>query len=250
MSYNHRDKFTYELSPCYSRILSSPEGEPLSRERELELARAMKAGDLSARDKLVNANLRFVFFKAKKFMGYVAPFRILFKDLFQEGASALTESLKGYDPYCKKPCRIITWAKMPLMRALYRCLNKDMTVRVPRRKNRAGIQILSLDAPINSDSECTHLDLLCDPDQPDSFSQVARREEASRLNLLLRDYPDKRAKKIIIDHYGLYGRDRRTLEEIGREFKITRERVRQIEEKAFIKLGEKLKKGPDVYLST
>lgn len=230
----------------------------------------------SARERMVLSNLRLAFSIAKKYRWSGLPF----DDLVQEGNIGLMKAVDRYD--WRRGFRFSTYATWWIRQQITRAIaDKERVVRVPvhvhadARKilrdrkefeNRTGRQeteratsqrtgipldkvkfllrtfadIVSLDKPIH-DFEPTPLETLPDSDLSDPALAV---EEASLRKILLdmlREL-DERSQKVIILRFGLEGEESMTLEEVGRKFDVTRERIRQIESIALKKLSSPFKK--------
>ena len=243
----------------------------LSAEEEIKLAERMKNGDEAAKNRLIEANLRLVVSIAKKYVRR----GMQFLDLIQEGNMGLIKAVEKFD-YTKgfKFSTYATWwVRQAITRAL---ADQARTIRIPvhmvetiSRVKKAQSQLLhengceptddevaeflgmsvekvreiirisqdpvSLETPIGEEEDSHLGDFIPDEDAPAPADEACNCMLKQMLGEVLDTLSD-REKRVIILRYGLIDGRQRTLEEVGQEFQVTRERIRQIETKALRKL--------------
>ncbi|MBT3366523.1 MAG: RNA polymerase sigma factor RpoD/SigA [Nitrospina sp.] len=246
----------------------------LTREEEINLAKAIKAGDPKAIQEMVRRNLKYVVTVANKYRGL----GISLQDLIEEGNIGLIQAAKRFD--VSRNVKFITYAVWWIKQAIMHSLAEQSgTVKLPVKQagkvnkiNKRSQQMtqdlereptqseiakslgfgdeeinsimrayrthLSLDSPLKDDENTPYLDLLENQDFIPYDDQLMQELLNNKVDQLLEDLSEREAK-ILKMRFGFFG-EVKTLEEIGKEIGLSRERVRQIEKRAKLKLKTKL----------
>jgi RNA polymerase primary sigma factor len=228
----------------------------MTPERERELAERMLSGFITEEEtkeiqkELLEGNLRFVITVSKQYQnqGLDLP------DLIAEGNLGLMKAIEHFD--WSKQLRFISYAVWWVRQSILQSLNENArTIRLPvnvvqelhkakKELANAGVELpekfvnlpytVNLDSPLNEEGD-TLLDVLNNPNADLADANLSTEQTLKEKLLSMLDVLDEREKIIIQDYFGLSG-STRTLEDIGNDFDLTKERVRQIKEKALRKL--------------
>lgn len=243
----------------------------LTSDEEKKLARQIKKGDKNARKKMIQANLRLVINIAKRY----SYFGVSMLDLIEEGNLGLMKAVMKFNPHrgYRFSTYASWWIKQYITRAI---ANQGKTIRIPvylaeiitrwrkiterlthklKRTPRASeiakamkmsvykikeiseiaAKASSLDAPIGEGGEAQFIDLIEDENSESPANELTRLFQQERIHDLL-NMMNEREKQILILRFGLKDGTAYTLGETAKQFNITRERVRQIENAAMRKL--------------
>jgi len=196
--------------------------KPLSAKEEKIYIERMAQGDIEAKNKLIEHNLRLVVHIAKKYSSGVRDN----EDLISLGTIGLIKGINSFNP--SKGTRLATYAA--------RCIENEILMLMRANKKSQGE--VSLNDPIGTDKEGNQI-LLMDiigADEEDVIREIDTREKIKKLYYNIENLLDKREKEIIQLRYGIIDGNPRTQSEIAEEMGISRSYVSRIEKKAIQKL--------------
>jgi RNA polymerase primary sigma factor len=249
----------------------------LTRKEENALARRIKRGDAAAREHMIRANLRLVVKIARDYENYGLPLL----DLISEGNIGLMKAVERFDPTkgAKLSTYAAWWIKQSVKRAL---ADQGKTIRLPvhvvdklfhirktetmlvellgreptdaeiaeeiglktaqvRDYRKASIAPTSLDAQLGDDDTNRFADIVADQNAVAPFQQAVEESDSEIMREVLATL-SPREQTILQLRFGLTGGDEKTLEEVGQQFGVTRERIRQIQDEALRKLRKRIEK--------
>ena len=243
----------------------------LTAAEEIELAKRIERGDLEAKERMINANLRLVVSQARRYQGHGLPM----EDLVQEGMLGLIRAVEKFD--WRRGFKFSTYGTLWIRQAIQRGLqNHGRTIRVPVHVSQRQVKVrkiesdlstklgreptdeeiaavaelpldeiselrelsramTSLDQPVSEDGETALGDLLAS-DRPEPHEEVAVIERDQRVNEAVLRLPAAE-QSVIKLRFGLAGEEPRTLRQAGSELGITAERARQLEEQGLRRLA-------------
>jgi RNA polymerase primary sigma factor len=243
----------------------------LTAAEEVELAKAIERGDLDAKNKMINANLRLVVSQARRYQGHGLPM----EDLVQEGMLGLIRAVEKFD--WRRGFKFSTYGTLWIRQAIQRGLqNHGRTIRVPVHVAQRQVKVRkveselntklgreptdeeiaeaaklsldevaelrelsrglsSLDQPVGDEGEASLGDLLAS-DRPEPVEEVARSDRDRRLGEVVDQLPDDE-RNVIRLRFGLAGAEPLTLRQTGTELGISQERARQLEESGLTRLA-------------
>jgi RNA polymerase primary sigma factor len=253
----------------------------LTPQQEVEVAGKIKKGDAEARERLISSNLRLVVTIAHDYANFGLPLL----DLISEGNIGLTKAVERFDPTkgAKLSTYAAWWIKQSIKRAL---ANQSKTIRLPvhlgdkiAKMRRVSLQMsdelgreptddelgeeigiaggkiarlrsvaihpASLDAPVGEDDSTEFGETVGDEAAQTPFELLRNKDLRHELGGLI-GVLDDREKKIIFERFGLNGGKPKTLEDVGKNFGVTRERIRQLQNIALAKLRRALSKKEDL----
>ena len=250
----------------------------ITPDEEVELAQKIKMGDQIALDRLVRANLRFVVSVAKQYQNQ----GLSLADLINEGNVGLIKAAQRFDETkgFKFISYAVWWIRQAILQAvaeqsrmvrlplnqvgfisrvkktasyLEQLYQRKPTIKeiadeldMPEEKIETALKVnakeVSMDAPISSDDDMTFIDTMVPEDNYEADKFVVSESESAAIKRSL-SVLNERERKIIIYYFGLDSNKSYTLEEIGYMMDMTRERVRQVKDKALKKLRAHSKKS-------
>ena len=267
-----------ELNSVQLYLKQISEIKLLSKEEEYELGLKIAAGDEKAREKMIESNLRLVVSIAKSY--HIQSMSFL--DLVQEGNIGLIKAVDKFNPSLGYRFSTFAtwWIKQAISRAI---TNQSRTVRLPTNmvEKAAKIakakdsfiqeyneeptvqelaeitkldekciqliidnnkEIISLEAPIDSENKTTISDVIPDEEQNSPMYNIMREADIAIVKQVLNTLTDAE-KEVITKRFGIGENGAKTLEAIGNEKGLTKERIRQIETKALTKLRHPARKN-------
>ena len=212
---------------------------PLSKDEELSLwEKYKKNNDITARDKIIKANLKFVASVAKPFQGL----GLSYSDLIAEGNVGLMKAIERFD--YNKGYKTISYSVWWIRQAIMEALNERNLLKgdeLPKDFEKSVESEDENEYNVNGNN--------AELEDGDALSYMKSQDMKSALKVLMQCLTH-REQIVLANYYGLSEKDEMTLEEIGKELGLTKERVRQIKERALKKLrSEALKNSisEDIY---
>jgi RNA polymerase primary sigma factor len=243
----------------------------LTAAEEVELAQQIERGDLAAKDRMINANLRLVVAQARRYQGHGLPM----EDLVQEGMLGLIRAVEKFD--WRKGFKFSTYGTLWIRQAIQRGLqNHGRTIRVPVHVAQRQVKVrkieselntrlgreptdeeiayaaeltpdevaelrelsrglASLDQPVGEDGETALGDLLAS-ERPEPIEEVSTTQRDQQVNAVVNALPEDE-RNVIRLRFGLTGDEPRTLRQTGSELGITLEQARRLEEQGLRRMA-------------
>jgi RNA polymerase primary sigma factor len=200
---------------------------------EVRLAKRIERGDLSAKEQMIESNLRLVYTLARPYRGRGVPF----EDLVQEGVVGLIRAVERFDH--RRGRRFSTYAAWWIRHSFMDALDKARPIRIPAaaaRQRDLPRVTASLDAPIGEDGTPLY-ELVADDDAQPPWQRAEELETRRQVWSLLRKLPPRR-RQVLVRRYGLVGDQVQTHAQIGASLGVGEERTRQLERQALQWLHE------------
>ena len=243
----------------------------LTAEEEIELAKRIERGDLAAKERMINSNLRLVVSQARRYQGHGLPM----EDLVQEGMLGLIRAVEKFD--WRKGFKFSTYGTLWIRQAIQRGLqNHGRTIRIPVHVAQREVKVrkiegelkaklsrdptdeevaeaaklsidevtelrdlarglASLDQPVGEDGETAFGDLLAS-ERPEPLEEVADAERTDRVNTVVGRLPEGE-REVIRLRFGLTGAEPLTIRQTGTELGIPLDRARKLEEQGLSRLA-------------
>lgn len=214
-------KFYEKIDELDSYFEELKKYKPLSKKEEHELCVKIKKGDKDAFDKLVTSNLKFVVKIAKQYRKYCSNF----SDLISEGNLGLIKAARNFDE--TRNTKFISYAVWWIRAFIQEYIDNN---------NKINSVIVDDYVFNKQDDDYEVTSTLINSEFEDEMINAQSRN--SSLNELM-SCLEKRERLILSLYFGLYGKKESTLDEIGQEMSLTKERVRQIKDKAIVKIKTK-----------
>lgn len=194
---------------------------PLDKDKELELVKKSQVGDIEARNKLIEHNLRLVVFIAKKYEGTLETL----EDLVSIGTIGLIKGINTYK--IDKNIRLATYAS--------RCISNEILMYL--RKNKKRVSDVSFEEALSFDAEGNelHLEDIIVTDEDSTYNSYEKKTDIEILKKYI-DTLDKRDREIMIMRYGLYNTEEYTQKEVASILGISQSYISRIEKKVIKKL--------------
>lgn len=269
----------YEARTAYSLYLREVgQSKLLTPQEEIELAARIKAGDEEARERMIKSNLRLVVKIARDYEDFGLPLL----DLINEGNIGLMKAVERFDPAkgAKFSTYSSWWIKQSIKRAL---ANQSKTIRLPvhmvdkiakmrrvvnkftevlgrepsdeevgeelgmktrrvRLMRLAAMRPTSLDQPIGEDESNVMGDIVQDEHAVNAYEDLEKKTMTAMITDLVK-HLDTREASILRYRFGLDGGKEKTLEQVGQRFGVTRERIRQLQNSALLKLRKMMEQA-------
>ena len=216
------DDFEKSTSVYFEMIKNT---KPLTKKEEKGLWKKFyEKKDMSAREALIKANLKFVPSVAKQFKGCGLPFA----DIIEEGNIGLIKAIDRFDP--KKDNKVISYAVWWIRKTILEAIEKRGVM------DADNIDDITKKTNVNDDLSEENTAKISVPERREFDESDEAPMDIKQVIEELFDGVPERERYIVSDYYGLDGTNPKTLDEIGEDFNLTKERVRQLNEKALKKM--------------